>query len=62
MTIGSTLRLSEPKHAGRLAALVEPGGKLIVSGFNTAEAGDVARALGCAIERELATSPSIACT
>ena len=34
------------KYAGRLKRLVEPGGALIVSGFTTSEAADIARALG----------------
>ncbi len=38
-------------HAARLQELVEPGGTLIVSGFNSAEADDVARALGRTVER-----------
>jgi ribosomal protein L11 methyltransferase len=42
------------KHAGRLAGLVEPAGLLIVSGFSTAEAADVARSFACTVERELA--------
>jgi ribosomal protein L11 methyltransferase len=32
------------KYAGRLTGLVEPGGALIVSGFNISEAADIARA------------------
>jgi ribosomal protein L11 methyltransferase len=40
------------KHASRLAGLVEPGGALIVSGFNTSEATDIARAFGQSVERE----------
>jgi ribosomal protein L11 methyltransferase len=41
------------KHASRLTELVEPGGTLIVSGFNPAEADDVARALALTVERKL---------
>jgi ribosomal protein L11 methyltransferase len=41
------------KHAGRLARLVEPGGALIVSGFNTADSNDVRRAFAHTVEREL---------
>jgi ribosomal protein L11 methyltransferase len=42
------------KHAGRLAALVAPGGRLIVSGFSASETPDVARSLGHTTEREVA--------
>jgi ribosomal protein L11 methyltransferase len=42
------------KYASRLAALVAPGGRLIVSGFSVAEATDVAGALGHNIERKVA--------
>jgi ribosomal protein L11 methyltransferase len=42
------------RHAGRLARLVEPGGALIVSGFNIAEALDVSRAIGRTAEDEIA--------
>ena len=41
------------RHAGRLSRLVEAGGALIVSGFNTAESDDVARAFAHTVEREL---------
>ena len=39
------------KHAARLAALVEPGGRLIASGFSDAEIDDVAAAFAFEIER-----------
>lgn len=41
------------KYAARLTGLVEPGGTLIVSGFNPAEATDVTRAIGRSAERQL---------
>ena len=41
------------KHAARLTELVEPGGTLIVSGFNPTDADDVARALALTFERKL---------
>ena len=41
------------KHAARLTELVEPGGTLIVSGFNIADADDVAGALAPTVERKL---------
>ena len=41
------------RQASRLASLVETGGTLIVSGFNVAEAADIARALDRPAEREL---------
>ena len=41
------------KHARRLAALVAPAGRLIVSGFSLTEAVPVTGALACAVEQEL---------
>ena len=41
------------KHARQLAALVAPGGRLIVSGFSVAEAVPVTGALAGAVEQEL---------
>ncbi len=41
------------KHAARLTQLVEPGGTLIVSGFNPDEAADVTRSIGRSVERQL---------
>lgn len=41
------------KHARRLADLVAPGGRLIVSGFSVTEAVAVTRALSGAVEQEL---------
>jgi ribosomal protein L11 methyltransferase len=41
------------KHAARLTDLVEPGGTLIVSGFNPVEAADVTRAIDRNAERQL---------
>jgi ribosomal protein L11 methyltransferase len=41
------------KYSARLTGLVEPGGTLIVSGFNSAEAADVTRAIGRSAERQL---------
>jgi len=41
------------KHAARLVGLVEPRGKLIVSGISTAEAADIARVFGRAAEHEI---------
>jgi ribosomal protein L11 methyltransferase len=40
------------RYAGLLSRLVEAGGTLIVSGFNTAEIDDVRRALAHTVERE----------
>ncbi len=42
------------KHAGRLKGLVQPGGALIVSGFSSSEAADIAQAFGRRPERETA--------
>ena len=41
------------KHSRRLAALVAPGGRLIVSGFSVAEAVHVTGALAGTVEQEL---------
>lgn len=49
------------RYAGRLAKLVEPGGALVVSGFNTAEIDDVRRALASTVERELTEGDWVAC-
>jgi ribosomal protein L11 methylase PrmA len=49
------------RYAGRLSGLVEPGGALIVSGFNSSEAGDIGRAVGLAVDRDAAEGEWAAC-
>jgi ribosomal protein L11 methyltransferase len=49
------------RHACRLTAVVKAGGRLIVSGFNLAEAANVTRALARTAERELTEGDWEAC-
>jgi ribosomal protein L11 methyltransferase len=49
------------RHAGRLAALADAGGTLIVSGFSVTQAAEVVQALGRSAERQLTEGDWAAC-